>query len=130
MERRTLLPAVRARYALGFLALFLIEVCIALWGTGAVRGFLGDVLVVALIFCFLQAIFLLPRWPCALGVFLFACLIEGLQAVDYVAWLGLAHVPWASVVLGRSFSWLDIGAYALGAVGIGLISTNPPGHGR
>lgn len=104
----------RGRYALAVVALFLVEVAIALWATGRLRGLVGDVLVVILIYCFLRALFRFRPGRCALGVFLFACLIELCQAADYAALLGVDHIRWLSVVLGRTFSWEDILAYALG----------------
>lgn len=98
-----------------FLLLLAVEVFIALFVRDRlVRPLVGDMLVVILLYCLLQAVFLLPPARAALGVFLFACLIETLQAVNYAAWLGVDHIGWARVVLGTTFSWMDLVAYTVG----------------
>lgn len=104
----------RSSYAWAALAVFLVEVAIALWGRGSLRGFAGDALVVVLMYCLIRALFMPPAATTALGVLLFAFCIEGLQAVDYAHWLGLDRYRWASIVLGRTFSWMDFVAYAVG----------------
>ena len=95
--------------------LFFVEIGIALFVTDTlVRPFVGDVLVVVLIYCFAR-IFLNAdyRWA-ALGVLIFACAIETLQYFDYVKLLGLEHNRILSVALGRTFEWLDFAAYFAG----------------
>jgi hypothetical protein len=105
----------RLAYSLAFLLLLAVEVAIALFVRDRfVRPLVGDMLVVILLYCLLQAIFLVRPAAGALGVFLFACLIEGLQAMSYAAWLGVDHIGWARVVLGTTFSWMDLVAYAVG----------------
>ncbi len=105
----------RLPYLIAFVALFLVEVAIALWAHGPLRGFVGDVLVVILIYCFVQMLVLKSPGKVILGVFLFACLIEALQAVDYAKLLGVADIGWLSIVLGRTASWTDILAYGAGS---------------
>ena len=83
----------RMIYALAALALFGVEVCIALFVHNSfVRGSLGDVLVVILIHCAARVIF--PGKPCLLPlyVFLFACLVEFTQYIRLLDLLGLAHI--------------------------------------
>ena len=79
-----------------------------------VRPFIGDCLVVVLIYCFVR-IFLNVnyRWA-AIGVLIFACMIEILQYFDYVKLLGLEHNRILSVAMGRTFEWLDFAAYFAG----------------
>lgn len=55
---------------------------------------------------------LMPLW-----VFLFACFVEVLQAVDIVNLLGLGGSAFFRCVIGTSFSFLDILCYAVGCIG-------------
>ena len=97
------------------MALFLVELSIALWVHDRfVRPFVGDVLVVVLIYLVLRSFLTVAPRSLGLGVLLFACAVEFLQAVDYVALLGVEHISWLSVALGRTFSWSDLLAYAAG----------------
>jgi len=117
----------RARYALATVMVFAIEVAIALKVSDPViRPFVGDALVVVLLYGAAQT--LAPRAPrrVALEVMLFAFAIECLQAVDYAAWLGADRHRWLSVLLGRTFSWGDFLAYAAGAA---LASLDPLARG-
>lgn len=102
-------------YFLLTVLLFAVEVCIALFLEDAIiRPFVGDVLVVALIYCFFRIFLNITAWRAALGVFLFACTIEVLQYFDYVALLGLQNNKVLSVVMGRTFHLLDFVAYFVG----------------
>jgi hypothetical protein len=102
--------------------LFAVEVCIALFVTDSfVRPFVGDALVVILIYCFFSIFLKITRWKIALGVLLFACLIEIFQYFNYVALLGLENNRAISTILGRTFEWMDFIAYFAGFLFIILI---------
>ena len=104
---------------------FLIEVVIALFITDTViRPFVGDVLVVILIYCFLRIFLNVNYRKAALGVLIFACLIEILQYFDYVKLLGLENNRVLSVAMGRTFEWLDFVAYFVGFLLIILTEKN------
>jgi hypothetical protein len=62
-------------------------------------------------------------WPLAVGVFLFACLVEGLQYFHPVDRLGLRHGSVLAIVMGNSFSWADILMYFLGCLTSSLLDT-------
>ena len=112
----------RLNYFLVFLLLFLVEVCIALFVRARiVRPYLGDVLVVMLLYCFVRSFLKLKPRVAALGVLLFAFLIEMLQYFRLVEELGLRDNKIATTVLGSSFEWEDLLAYSLGAVLVLLI---------
>ena len=112
----------RLNYFLVFLLLFLVEVCIALFVRDRfVRPYLGDVLVVMLLYCFVRSFLKLKPRVAALGVLLFAFLIEMLQYFRLVEVLGLRDNKIATTVLGSSFDWEDLLAYSLGAVLVLLI---------
>lgn len=95
--------------------LFLIEIFIAVFVKDAVfRPFVGDVLVVALIYCFLRTLLTIDYWKIALGVLILSFTIEILQYFDYVELLGLENNRIISAALGRTFEWLDFAAYTVG----------------
>ena len=102
--------------------LFAVEVCIALFFKDTlIRPFVGDVLVVLLIYCFFRIFLNISYWKIAPAVFLFACCIEVLQYFDYVALLHLENYRVISVILGRTFEWIDFIAYFTGFLFIILI---------
>jgi hypothetical protein len=95
--------------------LFLIEVAIALFIKDRfIRPYLGDVLVVILIYCFVKSLVKISVHKAAVGVLLFAFCIEILQYINIVEKLKLQHNTVAKTVIGTSFSWEDILAYLAG----------------
>ena len=103
------------KYLLLTTLIFAIEVFIGLFIRDTlIRPFVGDVLVVVLIYCFVRIFLNNTYWKLAFGVFLFACVIEILQYFDYVALLHLENYRIISVILGRTFEWLDFIAYLTG----------------
>jgi len=103
------------KYLTLFLILFAVEVCIALFITDTlIRPFVGDALVVILIYCFFRIFLNVSYRKLAFGVLLFACAIEILQYFDYVKLLHLENNRVISVMLGRTFEWLDFAAYFTG----------------
>ena len=97
--------------------LFLIEVFIAVFiDDQFIRPFIGDVLVVILIYCFVKAFWKVRANVAAISVFGFACAIEGLQYLNLVDRLGLRQNKILVTILGTTFDWKDILAYALGTV--------------
>lgn len=102
--------------------LFAVEVCIALFVHDRfVRPYVGDVLVVILIYCFVKSFADLPYGQTAVGVLLFAFFIEWLQSIHFVSRIGLGDVKLANILIGNSFAWLDILAYAVGIIIVLLI---------
>lgn len=112
----------RLFYLLSFLVILAIEIAIGLYVRDAfVRPYLGDALVVVLIYCFIR-IFLprgLPWLP--VYVFAFACFIEILQYFRLADLLGVTN-PVARVVVGSTFDFKDIVSYAAGCVFILLVA--------
>lgn len=96
-------------------SLFLIETLIALYiHDGFVRPYLGDVLVVILIYCFLKSFLKIPVLPTAVFVLVFSFSIEFLQYFELVKLLHLENSKVARTVIGSSFEWLDLVAYISG----------------
>ncbi|MEH2232900.1 MAG: DUF2809 domain-containing protein [Nostoc sp.] len=99
------------------LLLFLIEICIAVFVNDSfIRPFIGDVLVVILIYCFVKAFLNIHSSIGALSVFAFSCAIEILQYFNFVNNLGLQKYKILAVALGSIFDWKDIFAYAIGII--------------
>lgn len=102
-------------YGLIFAALLAVEILIAIFVENeTIRGSFGDVLVVALIYCFIQTFLNLNRLKTIVGVGVFAILIEVLQAFNFVERLNLQDNKLASTVLGTTFDMNDIWAYVAG----------------
>jgi len=87
-----------------------------------VRPYLGDTIVIWLIYAFVLSFFAWSRSKVALGVLLFAFLIEGLQAMNFIELIGLQGNQLARVVIGTSFAWEDIWAYVGGYLVILLLN--------
>ncbi len=105
----------RQKYALLFAGLLAVEVFIALCVHDRfIRPYLGDVLVVAVVYAFLRVLWStgLPWLPA--GVTLFAVAVEAGQAFHLVDRLGLGHIPFFRVLLGATFDWADIFCYLAG----------------
>lgn len=98
-----------------FLVLLATEVVIALYCfDDFIRPYVGDVLVVILLYCLVRAFFpdrikLLPLW-----IFIFACLVEVGQYFNYVELLGFSDNPILSTAMGTSFAFEDIVCYFIG----------------
>lgn len=97
--------------------IFFIEVLIALFVNDTfVRLYLGDVLVVILIYCFLKSFLELPVFPIAVFVLIFSFTIEFFQFLNIVEKLHLEKSRIARIVIGTSFSWIDLLTYVAGIV--------------
>lgn len=99
--------------------LFLIEVFIAVYVHDAfIRPYIGDVLVVILLYYMVTSFVNTPVLKTAIAVLLFAYLIETLQYFNFVGLIGLSDSKLANIIIGNSFAWGDMLAYT---VGIGIV---------
>ncbi len=95
--------------------IFTTEVLIAVFLHDAfIRPYVGDFLVVILIYCFVRSFLQAPVVPVALSVLAFSYVVETLQYFKVVELLGLKHSRIANIVIGNYFAWSDIIAYTLG----------------
>lgn len=95
--------------------IFSVEVLIALYIKDSfIRPYVGDVLVVILLYCFVRSFLRLPVQMLAAGVLLFAFVVEFLQYFNTIEKLGLKESEIARIVMGTSFAWLDLLAYVIG----------------
>ena len=112
----------RIVYLLIFCGLLAVEVCFALFVNDAfIRPYVGDMLVTLLLCCLCRVIVPNKVRLLLLYVFIFAACVEVSQYFDLVALLGLADNRILSIALGRTFSWIDIGCYAVGCVAAFLL---------
>ncbi|KFC23625.1 ribosomal maturation YjgA family protein [Epilithonimonas lactis] len=111
------------KYFLIAVSIFLLEVLIAtkLKDIFFVRAYLGDVFVVMLMYYFIKAFFKLDATKLIIGIFVFSCLIEFLQYFHFGELLGFKENRIVMIVLGNSFSWIDILCYFAGCVILFLI---------
>ena len=79
-----------------------------------IRPYVGDVLVVILIYCTVKSFFDSPVLSTALSVLAFSFVIESLQYLNVVHRLGLQDSQIATTIIGTSFAWIDIFAYIMG----------------
>lgn len=106
------------RFLFLFVLICLVEVFIALFiNDRFIRPFVGDVLVIVLLYVFIR-IFYTCDHPViiALCIFFFACLVELGQYFGLVSLLKLPETSVAAIMLGTTFDWLDILAYATGVI--------------
>jgi hypothetical protein len=97
--------------------LFLVEVFIGVFVHDRfIRPFGGDVLVVILIYCFVKSFWKIRPNVTIASVFIFACIVEWLQYLNLVDILGIRQYKLLVIILGSSFDWYDILAYATGSV--------------
>lgn len=99
--------------------IFLIEVLIAtvLKNQFFIRAYLGDVIVVMLLYTFVKSFLLIEdNRTLVLGIFIFSCLTEFAQFFHIAEKLGFQPGSLMYIVIGNSFSWIDIGCYAAGCV--------------
>ena len=112
-------PAIRRGYAAAALAVFALEVVIALFvRDGFVRPYLGDSLAVVLVYLALRAVTPLRVLPAALTALAIGCAVEFGQWFGILDLLGLRSSVVARTLLGTDFAVADFAAYAAGALAV------------
>ena len=107
----------RVYYLFWSIILFLSELYIAIYiRDDFIRPYVGDILVVILVYAMVRTCLKIPILTTAIGVLLFSFFIEVLQYFKIVEILGLAQDSWARVVIGTSFSGKDLIAYTVGCL--------------
>ncbi len=112
----------RVKYLLLFIVFLLIEVFIALFVNDRfIRPYLGDVLVVVVIYYFVR-IFVPDRIAILpLLIFIFAAAVEILQYFNLVERLGFTDNIFMRVLIGSVFDVKDILCYGVGCVFLGVM---------
>lgn len=99
--------------------LFLIEILIAIKGRNFffLRAYIGDVLVVILLYCFLLSfVEIRNKVGLLIGIFVFSVIVEISQYFKLAEILGFEEGSVGAIVMGNYFSWGDIICYATGCV--------------
>nr|WP_312578046.1 DUF2809 domain-containing protein [Sedimentibacter sp.] len=107
----------RIYYGISFLILMIVEIVIALYvHDNFIRPYIGDVLVVAVVYCFVR--FFVPNGVkfMPLYIFIFAASVEVLQYFQLVKLLKLEECVLARVIIGSTFDIKDIVCYGIGSV--------------
>src|SRR5688572_28129752 len=100
------------RYFVWAFVLLIVEILIALFVRDRiVRPYVGDFLVVILMYCFIKSFFDLPVVATALGVLAFSFIIELMQYLNMAERIGLGKSRLAKILLGYSFEWIDLLCY-------------------
>lgn len=106
-------------YFLISIIIFVIEILIATVFSNIffVRAYLGDVIVVMLLFTLVKSFLIIKNnHILILGIFLFSCLVEWAQYFHIAEKMGLPPGSIMYVIVGNSFSWIDIVCYAAGCL--------------
>lgn len=104
------------KYLILSLFLFLVEVLIAtIWkDIFFVRAYLGDVIVIFLLYTLVKSFVTADNKKLVIGLFVFSCIIEFAQYFHIATKLGFQPGSLMYIVIGNSFSWIDILCYAAG----------------
>lgn len=109
------------KYPIASVVLLTVEIFIAVFiHDQFIRPFFGDFLAVVFVYCGLR-IFNQNILKTALLSLLIAYFVEILQYFKFIEITGLIKYKVLAILIGNSFSWLDILAYTLGFVFILLI---------
>ena len=104
-----------------FSLVFIIEVLIAIFVNDSfIRPFVGDVLVIVLMYFFVKIFFDFPKQKLLIGLLLFSFSVEISQYFHLIELLNLQEYKIARLVLGTTFSRMDFMAYVVGAIIIAL----------
>ncbi len=119
MEKNLLLC--RKKYFLGFMIFLFIEIFIALYvRDNFIRPYLGDILVVVVIYFFVKSIYPYKIKNLPLYIFLFSTMTEFLQYINIVEILGLSDYSFFRILIGTVFDVKDIICYGIGCIIIGI----------
>lgn len=87
-----------------------------------IRGFVGDVVIVMLLFCFFKIFKNFDSLRLSIGVTLFAYFIEFTQYIKIIPLLGLKENYFTKIVFGSVFDPMDLLAYTIGGIAIYLLT--------
>ncbi|KRG29647.1 hypothetical protein APR42_15960 [Salegentibacter mishustinae] len=105
----------KRNYLIGFFSLLIIEILIASFiKDDFIKPYLGDFLVVIMLYCFLMGISRFAIYKSLFIVLVFSFTIEFLQLIDIANLLQYQPPKPIMIILGNSFSVGDLVAYLLG----------------
>lgn len=113
------LVQISKNYMLSFFIILIIEIFIALFVHDAIiRPYVGDILVVILMYTFIRGLVRKPIKFLPVYLFLFASAVELAQYFRIVELMNLQHNKVISIIIGTSFDIKDILCYLVAAVGL------------
>ncbi len=105
----------RVGYFIGLIVLLALESLIAIYVHDQfIRPYIGDILVVIVIYCMIKVIVTKRHIWIPLWIFIFAVFIEVLQYLNVVEILGLGDNKFFKIIIGATFDWKDIICYGIG----------------
>src|SRR5215475_5188249 len=116
--------ALSKKYAVLSVGLLAVEISIALFiHDRLIRPFVGDMLVVILIFTLCRTVIETGYLRLALCVLTFSFAVEIGQYFNLISLLGLQHCKLARIIIGATFDFHDLLAYGAGALLICIIGS-------
>ncbi len=110
---------INKNYLFAFLCLLIIEVIIALFvHDNIIRPYIGDFLVVILLYTLLKAFIGKPIKYLPVYIFIFAFAVEMAQYFRIIEILNLSDNKFAATIIGTSFDIKDIICYLVGALAL------------
>lgn len=114
---KTIIQHKKVFYAVIFIILAITEILIALFVHDTfIRPYVGDMLVVILIYCFIRIFISKNLRLLPLYIFIFALVVEISQYFKLIDILGLGDSYLAHCIFGSSFDFKDILCYAFGCL--------------
>lgn len=105
------------RYVTAFIILLVVEVLIALFvHDNFVRSYIGDILVVILLYTLLRAVISKKIKGLPIYIFIFATFVEFAQYFKIVELLNLQDNKFMSILIGSTFDIKDIICYLVAAI--------------
>ncbi len=86
-----------------------------------IRGWVGDFIVVVLIYFFVKSIIDIKSFRLAIATLVFSYLTEFFQYLSLVKQIGLEQSRIAQIIVGTTFDFNDLVAYTIGVVCVYLL---------
>ncbi|MDD6796297.1 MAG: DUF2809 domain-containing protein [Clostridiaceae bacterium] len=108
---------INIKYLISFILLFIVEALIAIYvHDEIIRPYIGDILVVILLYTFVRAFIKKPIEHLHIYIFIFAVVVEIAQYFHIVEVLHLQNNKVLSIMIGGVFDIKDILCYAIGTI--------------
>jgi len=112
------------KYLVPAVLLFMVEIIIAMYAHDAIlRPFVGDFLVVILIYCFVKTFINVSLKRTSTWFLVFAYSVELSQRFHLINSFGLENSKIARLIMGDYFSWTDMLMYTMGIILVVIIES-------
>lgn len=88
-----------------------------------IRGFIGDVLVTILIYCFIKIFINIKPLKLSIIVLIFSYTVEFLQYFHFIDIIRLGDSEIARIIIGTTFDWRDLMAYSIGIITVYILDS-------